>query len=101
MPKPSGPAAPAPFSVGEEFVAFALSDSDEEIAAVPIREWGQGKQSPGVEKRDKKRKSGEMSPGDREYDRDGGRDGGRNRGGGRYGEKNQQMENFPGTPLEL
>ena len=62
---------------------------------MPIREWDQGKQNPDVEKRGKKRKSGEMSRDDREYDRDGRRDRGRDRGGDRYGEKRQRMENVP------
>jgi len=92
MPKPSGSAAQ--FSAGEEFVAFSFSDPDEETAAVPIREWDQGKQNPDVEKRGKKRKSGEMSRDDREYDRDR-RDRGRDRGSDRYGEKRQRMDNVP------
>jgi len=95
MPKNSGSAVPAPFGVGEEFVAFTFSDSDEETAAVPIREWDQGKQSPDIEKRGKKRKSGEMSRADREYDRGGKRDRGRDRGGDRHGEKRHRMENVP------
>lgn len=98
MPKKPESTAPAPFSV-EEFVAFTFSDSDEETAAVPMREWDQGKQDEDVEKRGKKRKSGEMSRDDREYDRDGRRDGGRDRDrdrdGNRHGEKRQRMENVP------
>jgi hypothetical protein len=100
-PKPKNPesAAQVPFSVGEEFIKFAFSDSDEETAAVPIREWDQGKQSGDVEKRGKKRKSGEMSRGDREYDRDGrrdrGRDRDRDRDRDRHGEKKQRLENVP------
>ena len=77
--------------MGEEFVAFAFSDSDEETATVPIREWDQGKQSPDVEKRVRKRKSGGIS----RDDQDGKRDRGRDRGGDRYGEKRQRMENVP------
>ena len=95
MSRNSGSAAPVPFSVDEEFVAFTFPESDEEAAAVPIREWDQGKQSPDVEKRGKKRKSGEMSRDDREYDRGGRRDRGRDRGGDRYGERRQRMENVP------
>ena len=92
-------AAPAPFGVNEEFIAFTFPDSDEETALVPIREWDQGKQDIDVEKRGKKRKSGEISRDDREYDRDGrrerGHDGGRDRDRDRYGERRQRMENVP------
>ena len=55
-----------PFDVGQGLIAFVFSDSDEETAAVPIREWDQGKQSPDVEKRGKNRKSGETSRDGRE-----------------------------------
>ena len=99
MSKNPEAAAPAPFGAGEEFIAFAFSDSDEETAPVPIREWDQGKQDGDVEKRGKKRKSGEMSRDVREYDRDArrerGRDGERDMGRDRYGEKRQRMENVP------
>lgn len=99
MPKDPEPAALAPFSVNEEFVAFTFSDSDEETAAVPIREWDQGKQGGDAEKRGKKRKSGEMSRDDREYDRDGKRDRGhdrdRDRDRDRHGERRRRMENVP------
>jgi len=99
MSKNPEAAAPAPFGAGEEFIAFAFPDSDEETAPVPIREWDQGKQDGDVEKRGKKRKSGEMSRDDREYDRDArrerGRDEERDRGKDRYGEKRQRMENVP------
>ena len=99
MLKKTESTASVPFSVGEEFVAFTFSDSDEETAAVPIREWDQGKQGRDVEQRGKKRKSGEMAQDDREYDRNSrrgrGSDGERGRDGDRYGEKGQQMENVP------
>jgi len=99
MPKPPETTALAPFSVNEEFIAFSFPDSGEETAAVPIREWDQGKQSGDVEKRGTKRKSGEMSRDDREYDRGGrrerGRGGDRGRGGGPRGDERQRMENVP------
>jgi len=97
MPKNQESAAPVPFGVNEEFIGFAFPDSDEETATMPIREWDQGKQSRDVEKRGKKRKSGEMSRDDREYDRDSRRDRGRgrDRDGYRHGEKRQRMENVP------
>lgn len=99
MPKTQESTAPAPFNVGEEFIAFAFSGSDEETTAVPIREWDQGKQDRNVEGRGKKRKSGEMLRDGREYDRDGrgerSRDRERGRGEDRYGERRQRMENVP------
>jgi len=97
MSKNPESAAPAPFGVNEEFIAFTLSDSDEETAPVPVRELDQGKQDIDVEKRGKKRKSGEMSRDDREYDRDGRRERGHGgeRDGDRYGERRQRMENVP------
>lgn len=99
MPKNLGPAVPAPFGVGEEFIAFAFSDSDEETAAIPVREWDQGKQGRDVEMREKKRKHGELSRDDRESGRDGRRERGRDREqdriGDRYGEKRQQMGGVP------
>ena len=95
MPKKTESVQQVPFSVGEEFVAFTFSDSDEEAAAVPVREWDQGKQDPDVEKRGKKRKSGDISRGDGEYDRDSRRDRGRDRDRDRHGEKRQRMENVP------
>ena len=99
MSKNPEAAAPAHFGAGEEFIAFAFSDSDEDTAPVPIREWDQGKQDGDVEKRGKKRKSGEMSRDDREYNRDArrerGRDGERDMDRDRYGEKRQRMENVP------
>lgn len=82
--------AQEPFCDGEEFVAFTFSDSDEDTAAVPIREWDQEKESRDSEKRGVKRKSGEMSRDDREYGRGGRRD--HDRGGG---ERRQRMENVP------
>jgi hypothetical protein len=90
-PKSAKSAAPEPFGGGEEFVAFAFTDSDEETAVVPIREWDQGKESKDAEKRGKKRKSGEMS----RDDRDGRRERGHHRDRGRDGEKWQRMENVP------
>lgn len=99
MPKNLGSAAPAPFGANEEFIKFAFSDSDKETAAVPIREWDQGTQGRDVEKRGKKRKTGEMSRDDRKYDRDSrrerGRDRDRDRDGDRHGEKRQRMEIDP------
>jgi len=95
-PRKPESAAPVPFGLNEEFIVFTFPDSDEETAAMPIREWDQGKQSRDVEKRGKKRKSGEMSRDDREYDRDSRRDRGRDRDRDRdryqYGER---MENVP------
>lgn len=84
-------AAPEPFCGGEEFVAFAFSDSDEETAAIPIREWDQRKEGGDAEKRGKKRKSGEMS----RDDRDGRRESGRHRDLDRDREKRQRMANVP------
>ena len=93
-PKRPDSTARAPFSVGEEFIAFGFSDSDEETAAMPIREWDQGKASGDVEKRGKKRKAGEISRENREYDRDGRREGHhRDRDGD--GEMRQRMRNVP------
>jgi hypothetical protein len=95
IPKNKEPAAPAPFNVNEEFIAFTFSDSDGGTGGAPIREWDQGKQSQEVEKRGKKRKSGEISRDDREYDRDGRRDRGRDRDRDRRGERGQRVEHVP------
>ena len=93
VPKSVQSVEPEPFRGGEEFIAFAFSDSDEDTAAVPIREWDQGKENGDFEKRGKKRKSGEMSRDDREYDRDGRRERGHHRDRDRDGEKRWRMEN--------
>lgn len=95
MPEHTKSAAPEPFCGGEDFVAFAFSDSDEQTAAVPIREWDQGKENRGEKRRGKKRKPGEMSRDDREYDRDGRRERDHHRDRGRDGERRQRMENVP------
>ena len=90
-PKSAQSVAPEPFGGGEEFVAFAFTDLDNETASVPIREWDQGKESNDVENRGKKRKSGEIS----RDDRDSRRDRGHRRGRGRDGEKRERMEHVP------
>lgn len=104
-PKRPEPAAPAPFRDNEEFIAFGTPDSDEETAAIPIREWDQGKETMHAERRGKKRKSSEMARDDREYDRGGRRDRDqrrdrdrdryRDRDRDRDGERRQRMENVP------
>lgn len=90
MPKHRTSTSKAPFCGDEEFIAFTFSGSDEETAAVPIREWDQGKEDRDAEKRGKKRKSGEMF----RDDRDGGRERG-HRDRDRDGEKRRRMENVP------
>ena len=95
MPKHRTSTLKAPFCGDEEFIAFTFPDSDEETTAVPIREWDQGKESRDAEKRGKKRKSGEMSRDDRDYDRDGRSERGHHRDRDRDGKKRQRMENVP------
>jgi hypothetical protein len=94
-PKYLASAAPVPFYGDEEFIAFGFPDSDKETAAMPIREWDQGKENRDVEKRGMKRKSGEMSRDDREYDRGGGRERGHRRDRNRDEGRGRRMENVP------
>jgi hypothetical protein len=89
----------APFGVNEEFIAFAFPTLTKRPPLCLYESGIRGNRDNDVEKRGKKRKSGEISRDDREYDRDGrrdrGRDRDRDRGGDRYGEKRQRMENVP------
>ena len=101
MLKKTESAQQVPFSVGEEFVAFTFSNSDEEAAVVPIREWDQGKQNPDIEKRGRKRKPVEISRGGREHDQDDRRDRGHDKDRDRHGEKRQRIEMFPDKLLRL